>query len=48
MTEPDVYEIPADTVLRMFELLSALENIRDKLPPEVLGLMESFGDEDIH
>lgn len=40
------YEIDADLMVRIFEILDALNDIKETLPPNIVALMECFHDED--
>lgn len=48
MTDNDVYEIEAPMMLRLLQLLAALNEIKESLPADVVGLMECFDDEVKH
>lgn len=47
MEDPEVYEIDAELMERIFELLGALDEIKETLPPHIVGLMEYFDDDKV-
>lgn len=48
MEEPEVYEIDAELLGRVFDILDALNEIKETLPPRIVALMECFDDEVLH
>lgn len=44
MENPEVYEIDAELMVRIFDILDALNDIKETLPAHIVGLMECFDD----
>lgn len=39
--EPEVYEVGAELMLRLFALLDYLNSVKETLPPHVVALLEA-------
>ncbi len=48
MEEPEVYEIDAELLGRVFDILDALNEIKETLPSHIVAMMECFDDEVLH
>lgn len=46
MEDQEFYQIEAELMGRVFEILDALNDIKETLPPNIVALMECFHDED--
>ena len=46
MEDQEFYQIEAELLARVFEILDALNDIKETLPPNIVALMECFHDED--
>lgn len=48
MEEPEVYEIDAELLVRVFDILDALNEIKETLPSHIVAMMECSDDEVLH
>lgn len=45
--DPEVYEVKAELMLRLFALLDYLNRIKETLPPHVVALLETPGPNEV-
>ncbi len=48
MEDQEFYQIEAELMVRVFEILDALNDIKETLPAHIVAMMECFDDEVLH